>query len=238
MAEYEPVQREVDARIAAVKKVWDDALRVNMKPDPALEGLIAEAQSAGEEIRRLGVDPSDFEKAIASLTIYVGQSLTIREYFVDGMERDLLAYDRRVMEHNRTVEVSSSPLERRQVEITNEYRLMMGRRALVLDDRLVRCARGHSEEMAKEGYFSHFSPHPERRTPDLRARICGYTGLPVSENIHAGSGDPESAHRGWLHSSGHHRNILQKFWTDMGTGQGGRYWTQNFGRTALKEFPK
>jgi hypothetical protein len=238
MAEYEPVQREVDARIAAVKVVWDDALKVNVKPDAALEALLAEAKSAGEEIRRLGVDPSDFEKAIASLTMYVGQNLGVREYFVDERERDLLAYDRKVMEYNRTAVVSSSALERRQVEITNEYRLMMGRRALVLDDRLVRCARGHSDEMAKEGYFSHFSPHPERRTPDLRARICGYTGIPMSENIHAGSGDPESAHRGWLHSSGHHRNILQKFWTDMGTGQGGRYWTQNFGRTALKEFPK
>jgi hypothetical protein len=209
-----------------------------MKPDAALEALLAEAKAAGDAMRGLGADPSDFEKAVAGLAIYVGPVLGIREIFLDATERDLLGYDRKVMEHNRTAEVSSTPLERRQVEITNEYRLMMGRRALVLDDRLVRSARGHSDEMSKEGYFSHFSPHPERRTPDLRAKLCGYTGVPMSENIHAGSGDPETAHRGWLHSSGHHRNILQKFWTEMGTGQGGRYWTQNFGRTALKEFPK
>jgi uncharacterized protein YkwD len=238
MAEYEPVQREVDVRIAAVKAIWDDPLRVSVKPDAALESLLGEVKAASDGIRALGVDASDFEHAIAGLTMYVGLTFGVRDIFMDETERGLLAYDRNVMEYNRTATVSSSALERRQVEITNEYRLMMGRRALVIDDRLVRCARGHSEEMSKEGYFSHFSPHPERKTPDLRAKICGYTGIPLSENIHAGSGDPESAHRGWLHSSGHHRNILQKFWTDMGTGQGGKYWTQNFGRTAPMKFPK
>lgn len=126
--------------------------------------------------------------------------------------------------------------ERRQIEVTNEYRMMMGRRALVLDDRLVRTARGHCDEMSRLGYFSHFSPNPERRTPDLRAKIEGYTASAVSENIHAGRGDPEGAHNSWLHSSGHHRNILQSFWTDMGAGQAGRYWTQNFGRTKPRDF--
>jgi uncharacterized protein YkwD len=58
----------------------------------------------------------------------------------------------------------------------------------------------------------------------------------VSENIHRGSGSPEGAHNGWVHSSGHHRNILQKLWTEMGTGQAGRYWTQNFGRTKPMTF--
>jgi uncharacterized protein YkwD len=113
---------------------------------------------------------------------------------------------------------------------------MMGRRVLVLDDLLVKTARGHSDEMSKLGYFSHFSPNAERRTPNLRAKIEGYKATAISENIHRGSGTPEGAHYGWLHSSGHHRNILQKFWTEMGTGQVGRYWTQNFGRTKPMQF--
>jgi len=31
----------------------------------------------------------------------------------------------------------------------------------------------------------------------------------------------------WCHSSGHHRNILSG-WTDLGSGVGGRNFTQNF----------
>jgi uncharacterized protein YkwD len=44
-----------------------------------------------------------------------------------------------------------------------------------------------------------------------------------------GSSDAQGAHNGWIHSSGHHRNILMPGWSEMGTGQSGRYWTQNFG---------
>jgi hypothetical protein len=56
---------------------------------------------------------------------------------------------------------------------------------------------------------------------------AGYTGNGGSENI-AKSGSPLDAHLAWLHSSGHHRNILQD-WQDQGVGQGGHNWTQNFG---------
>jgi uncharacterized protein YkwD len=90
--------------------------------------------------------------------------------------------------------------------------------------------------MGRLGYFSHFSPIPERKTPDLRAKIEGYKGSAISENIHRGRGTPEGAHDGWIHSSGHHRNLLRRFWTEMGTGRSGNIWTQNFGRTKLKDF--
>ena len=33
MAEYTPVQQEVDHRVAAVRKIWDDSLRISTKPD-------------------------------------------------------------------------------------------------------------------------------------------------------------------------------------------------------------
>jgi uncharacterized protein YkwD len=121
--------------------------------------------------------------------------------------------------------------ETEQVRITNEYRMMMGRPAVVQVDSLVVAARKHCEEMARLGYFGHFSPIPERRDPMKRVRLEGYKGMPVSENCHAGSGSPKGAHDGWCRSSGHHRNLLQAFWTDMGTGRSGKLWTQNFGRT-------
>ena len=107
--------------------------------------------------------------------------------------------------------------------------MLMRRRAVVIDDRLVRTARGHCEEMQRLGYFGHFSPNPARRTPDMRAKIEGYTGSAVSENCHRGSGSPQGAHNGWAHSSGHHRNLLMPGHREMASAVTSGYWTQNFG---------
>ena len=41
------------------------------------------------------------------------------------------------------------------------------------------------------------------------------------------------AHKSWRGSSGHHRNLLNPSWVDMGTGRDGRNWTQNFGFSEL-----
>jgi uncharacterized protein YkwD len=236
MAEYVPVQEEVDVRVAAVTKIWENPLKITLKSDRSLTLLLEEADASVETLRELGIDPTEFAELVANRRLYIGRSLSIRNYFHNRDELELFEYNHRVLLYNVDVKSIAQKLERRQVEITNEYRLMMGRRALVLDDRLVQTARGHSDEMSRLGYFSHFSPTASRKTPDMRARLSGYKGTALSENIHAGSGTPEGAHYGWLHSSGHHRNILQKFWTEMGTGQVGRYWTQNFGRTKPMTF--
>ena len=82
-------------------------------------------------------------------------------------------------------------------------------------------------------YFAHESPpNPATGDPAMspfeRMQKAGYSGFGMSENI-AQAGAPQDAHDRWLHSSGHHRNILSG-WTDQGVGEaGGALWTQNFG---------
>lgn len=105
-------------------------------------------------------------------------------------------------------------------------------RAVRIDNRLVLSARGHSEDMSKRGYFAHAAPaNPATgegpTMPHDRMQAQGYVGWGYSENI-AMSPSPQQAHVMWLHSSGHHRNILSG-WMDMGAGVGGRNFTQNFG---------
>ena len=105
-------------------------------------------------------------------------------------------------------------------------------RALRIDNRLVLAARLHSEDMSKRGYFAHQAPaNPatgEGPTgPADRMMKQEYIGFGYSENI-ASSPSPTQAHTMWCHSSGHHRNILSG-WTDLGSGVGGRNFTQNFG---------
>lgn len=237
MAEYTLVQKEVDLRVAAVRKIWDEPTTYSMKSEGSLKSTMKAIDEVVRELDALGIDTAEYRAAVKRYTRHVDCNYTIRNFPVDAAEAELLDYDRRVMEWNEALESSASEMERAQVRITNEYRLMMGRRAVVLDERLLKAARGHSDEMSRLGYFSHTSPTEGRQTPMHRVALEGYKGMPVSENIHMGTGTPEGAHHGWTHSSGHHRNILQPFWTEMGTGNSGRYWTQNFGRTELHKFP-
>ena len=122
--------------------------------------------------------------------------------------------------------------EKRQVEITNEYRMMFGLRAVKIHDKLILAARGHSEYMRKTNNFAHnIKGHPDGETPSARCSKAGFGGG-VTENIARSSGDtmtPEQAHDGWIHSSGHHRNIVADGHTWLGSGNAGGFWTQNFG---------
>jgi uncharacterized protein YkwD len=134
-----------------------------------------------------------------------------------------------------------TPAEREQVRVTNEYRLMMGGRrspagdvhpirALRIHPQLVQAARGHSSDMATLGFFDHFNTRvPAKRTPDDRIKLAGYPMLGCSENIAQGQSTPDGAHGRWLRSSGHHRNLLTPGWVEMGSGQSGSFWTQNYG---------
>jgi uncharacterized protein YkwD len=165
-------------------------------------------------------------------------AVTLQDFAWDAAERDALARDLAVVARNRRLwEEADWPAEldgcapnaeeRRQVEITNEYRRLLGRRALAWSPVLQAAARDHSTSMAATGEFGHFERDPETATPGDRMRRRGYSA-PQAENC-AMTGGPESAHAGWLHSSGHHRNILMADHQELGSAVAGLYWTQNYG---------
>ena len=74
----------------------------------------------------------------------------------------------------------------------NEYRIMMGRAPVKIDERLVRAARGHSIEMRTKGYFAHESATPGHESPGKRCALQGYSGG-VGENIAKGMGTGRAA---------------------------------------------
>jgi uncharacterized protein YkwD len=157
-----------------------------------------------------------------------GKVVQIRNFALHEREWDTIDTSAVVMEYNDQVETEASRNEFEQVRITNQYRMMMGRRALALNELILEAARSHSEWMTRTGVFSHFEDTEERRTPMDRMAQAGYD-KGAGENIHAGAGSPMGAHNGWYHSSGHHRNILAPSHTEMATGVVGPYWTQNYG---------
>ena len=76
--------------------------------------------------------------------------------------------------------------------------------------------------------MTHDEPSPARRTPSLRAKQEGYTD-PVGENVAFGYTTAEGVHLGWYNSSGHHRNMTDKSFYQIGVAKSGTYWTQVFG---------
>lgn len=116
---------------------------------------------------------------------------------------------------------------------------------LALSPALTLAARAHSADMALRNFFSH--TNPDGLDPTARARAAGYPGS-AGENIAAGYPDIDAAHRAWLLSIGHRRNVLSlwttftstfhydEFGPGLALGAGGQYndyYTQLFGaRTA------
>ncbi|MCE9635372.1 MAG: FHA domain-containing protein [Planctomycetes bacterium] len=230
MKEYVPVQREVDERVRVVREAWDDATVAKVRIDATIDKLLKQADDLSVEVSFLGGEPAPLMDRVEAVRRYLGKDLTVQSWFETPADATLLEYNDAMLTYNAKLKGVINDNEREQVRITNEYRRMFGhRRILRLHEKLVLSAHGHSDDMGKLGFFDHFSPVEGKKTPWDRMTLAGYPNSPCSENIHAGSGDPNGAHEGWIHSSGHHRNILMPNWSEMGTGQSGKFWTQNFG---------
>lgn len=228
MGEYQKVQQEVDRRVAAVRELWDKVQPRTVKSSKEVQRALVKFDEAAAELEKRLVYVEDKVEEVAFLRAYFGRKFTIRNFFRTAEERELLDYGAEVMEFNTKVKGDITEVEREQVRVTNEYRLMFGHQPVRLVEPLVKSSRGHCEEMSRLGYFGHFSPTEGRRTPYDRMKLEGYK-YGASENCIMGQTSPEGAHNGWCHSSGHHRNLLMPAWTEMGTGHYGRYMTQNFG---------
>ncbi|MCZ6689000.1 MAG: CAP domain-containing protein [Planctomycetota bacterium] len=237
------VQADLDGLLAFTPDTADkilERLRVREDAQAEIESLLSELGTPPEE-----VGPT-LGKAIRCLLTYrAGRIDEANEMMKEGLGEWELALllrmkNLRVMEANNAMPFGDpksgkapKPEELEQSIFLNRYRMMLGRGALEIDPLLTECARGHSEEMFRLGYFGHDSPVPERKTPSMRARLVGYKG-PVSENIVSTGRFPaaKTAHIAWKGSIRHHRNMISKMWRCVGVGQHVGNFTQNFGTTS------
>lgn len=123
-------------------------------------------------------------------------------------------------------------LEDEVTALTNAERRAAGCGEVTTDERLRAAARGHSQDMAANDYFSHTSL--DGSTFVDRAQEQGYPS-PAAENIAYGYATPADVVAGWMNSDGHRRNILNCSHRTIGVGlaydaNGRPYWTQVFGR--------
>ena len=131
--------------------------------------------------------------------------------------------------------VSPTRSESRLLDLINEERRAHGRRPLAWDGALARMARYHSENMSRQGFFS----HTDRDGLDMLGRaelmsVQGWRALAENLACNKGHDDPESyAVEGWMQSAKHRANILRGEFTHAGLGvaraaDGRIYFTQVF----------
>ncbi|MEV7545351.1 sigma-70 family RNA polymerase sigma factor [Streptomyces sp. NPDC089915] len=117
------------------------------------------------------------------------------------------------------------------IALVNSERAAAGCGPLKEDAQLDKAAQGHSDDMARRGFFDH--TNPDGADPGDRTTAAGYRWSTYGENIAKGQQTAQDVMDSWMKSPGHRANILNCSFKDIGVGMhpgaGGPWWTQNFG---------
>lgn len=118
------------------------------------------------------------------------------------------------------------------IRLTNQERARHGCRAVRHEPKLSTAARWHSQDMARNNFFSHTGS--DGSSFAVRAKRAGYNHA-MSENIAKGHRSAAEVVKGWMGSSSHRGAILDCAAKAVGVGlarakDGALLWTQDFGR--------
>ncbi len=201
---------------------------------PSVQQIFSTAPAALESQRKITLVLAKFRDAIVDTAVLPDQEAALQTILstekqtiaaLGGLPRDGL---RIIQQNDKIAENEKIPAsEREGIREANEWRLLLGLNALIIDPKLCDASRGHSEDMNKEGFFAHNSPIPGKTTPWDRAGQAGTKAR--GENIYMGSPIPSNANKGWFYSPGHHKNMFKVGHKTIGLGQYQRHWTQMFG---------
>ncbi len=223
-AAYQKQQALIDGKTPVLKQAWKDAEAVALGA-PYREKLAQLAECDAWLIEAEAPETAPLP-GFYTLLPAENEPVTVRSIAVDAAERGQLDASVAIMQKNGFHETASKG-EIEQCRLTNEYRLMLGRRAVIHYGLLIAASRGHCQDMSRYGFFAHESPVPGKRSPGDRMKLAGVDPRGGGENI-AVSGGPQGAFEGWRRSSGHHRNMIEKGWRYLGVGNDGRNWCQLF----------
>ena len=221
-------QKEVDEAVDRVRELWNNAASFAIKLDKSTNALSELIRAIEEDCyARLKYNPGEEDKAgIDELRNNLDRRIDLKSFAVNREDLDSFNYNRKVEAYNRSLmKEDIAETDKQHAVVLNDYREMMGRRRLFLDERLCRATRKHSRVCDAAKRIWH---NGSDGSPTSRAKAEGFpTG--VGENIAIGYSNPEETWtRGWYRASDHHRNGLGGRWTCLGYGYAGRVGTQNF----------
>ncbi|WP_026909142.1 CAP-associated domain-containing protein [Paucisalibacillus globulus] len=107
-------------------------------------------------------------------------------------------------------------LEYQLFDLTNAARVNHGLSVLTWEEPLLKTARDHSADMAKNNYFSH--ENLEGESPFDRMEKDAITYRAAGENLATGQPSSIFAHEGLMNSLGHRENILKAEYDSLAVG--------------------
>jgi uncharacterized protein YkwD len=124
-----------------------------------------------------------------------------------------------------------SEIEQKVLELVNAHRKEAKLTLLAVNPMLMKAARNHSANMAKQDVLEH---ELDGKGPGERVADLGYKSQGIAENCAAGQRTPAEVVEAWMNSDGHKANILGENYTEVGIGlakttDGKAYWTLVFG---------
>jgi uncharacterized protein YkwD len=122
-------------------------------------------------------------------------------------------------------------LEYQLFDLTNATRVNHGLSVLTWEEPLLKTARDHSADMAKNNYFSH--ENLEGESPFDRMEKDAITYRAAGENLATGQPSSIFAHEGLMNSLGHRENILKAEYDSLAVGvafnkDNQPFYTENF----------
>ena len=113
--------------------------------------------------------------------------------------------------------------------LLNRERAVVGLNPWRLEEKLCAATRGHCEDMARLGFFSHESPVTGKKSFSDRARLAGFSGNAFGENIFMGSPAFGAAYEAWFTSDGHRFIMFCSEGNVIGVGNSSGHWAMNPG---------
>ena len=207
--------------------MWEKPLERVVQLDKSLNDEVESMKLLISELKKYNALTADTPYDLDVLaTLTMESKIDIKNYPLNSAEARLIKDNKKIMEENEADKIATA-VEKEMVRIENEYRIMLGLKALRIDDRLTKAAHKHSEFMHSTHQFAHSGIGDG--DPSSRGRAEGYSG-PIGENI-AGTipYDPKNAFNLWYWSHGHNLNMLGLYET-IGGGIAENDYTTMFGR--------
>jgi uncharacterized protein YkwD len=218
----------------SVQEIWEQGNALSAKPDPALAKEIELARKIGDKyLHELGEDPDDKDLEPVAFAAFLGTGMvTLRSLTLSQEEQDAYKWNRAVEKYNESLQDPAVTAdEKAHTKIVNEYREMLGLRAMFLDPRLCRAAKKHSGVCNAAKKIWH---EGSDGNPTSRVKAEGFPSG-AGENVCIGYATGDTWWQGWYQASDHHRNALRPEYNCFGYGYSGNVGTQNLSKLTPPE---
>jgi uncharacterized protein YkwD len=213
----------------SVQELWEQGNAVPAKPDASLAKEAELARTIGDKyLHDLGEDPDDKDlEPLAFIAFLPAGMVTLRSLAMSQEEQDAYRWNRAVEKYNDALQDPAVTAdEKAHSKIVNEYREMLGLRAMFLDARLCRAAKKHSGACSAAKKIWH---EGSDGNPTSRVKAEGFPSG-AGENVCIGYATGDTWWQGWYQASDHHRNALRPEYNCFGYGYSGNVGTQNLGK--------